>query len=402
MFAKLYLSVSFSLRMQLPDQSLLNPSLSEMAASRNMKSYNSAPIVAVAILIAVSCVAAAAQQAAAVAPAPRGMALEVMFFKGKILSYQRIGEWTWYEWLDRPADWKPKAGEVPVAAVRIATRHEDGVIKARVTVLRGRNHEAEDFVAEYSVSAEKKTIVRELLGLGVVPFEMQLVRAPVTVAEPPAVVNKTKSLQVSVEPFQSSLPTFSLRVLNNSSKPVACFIYYTAIDGARKLSGAHRNEAGGAVIRPGETFERPLRYPMKVSAVSTGEVPPALSNLVLNVTSVVFTDGTYEGDEHAAATYLAGNAGQKAQLRSFLDLIRSKEFANSETTVQAAISSVNVDTVLAEFVQKFPTLTPEQKSGLRDAVDFGKSLGVKLFRGASGEPAAVVIERLQARMDALP
>ncbi|MEO8574348.1 MAG: hypothetical protein ABI481_10295 [Pyrinomonadaceae bacterium] len=367
-----------------------------------MKSFKFARLIGIVALLAAACVSAFPQQSPSATPASKGIVLEVMFFKGKILSYQRIGEWTWYEWLDRPADWKPRPGEVPVAAVKIATRVEDGVIKARVTVLRGVNHETEDFVAEYTLSPEKKAIIRELSSLGVEPFELQLVRAPATVADPPAVVNKTKSLQVSVEPMQSSLPTFLARVLNNSPKPVLCFTYHTSIDGVRRLTGAPRDEAGAIVIKPGETFERPFRYPMKVSAVSTGEVPPALSGLVFNVTSVIFTDGTYEGDAHGAATYLAGNAGQKAQLRSFLEVIRSKEFTNSETEVQAAISSVNVDAVLAEFVQKFPTLTPEQRSSLREAVDYGKSRAVKLFRGASGEPVAILIERLQARIDALP
>jgi hypothetical protein len=330
------------------------------------------------------------------------MALEVTFFKGKILAYQRIGEWTWYEWFQRPADWQPRPGEVPVAAVKISTRLDDGSIKARVTVLRGKNHEKEDFVVEYTITPEKKTIIRELSDLGVEPFEVQLVRAPATVADPPAVVNKTKSLEVSVEPTQSSLPTFATRVLNNSSKPVACFTYHTSVDGARKLIGAPRNEEGGVLIKPGDTFQRSFRYPMKVSPVSTGEVPPALSNLVFNVTSVVFTDGTYEGDGIAAATYLAGIAGQKAQLRSFLDLVRSKEFSNSEAAVEAAISSVNVDTVTAEFVQKFPTLTAAEKAQMRDPIDFGKSVGVKFFRGAAGEPVAALAERLKNRIDALP
>jgi hypothetical protein len=39
--------------------------------------------------------------------------------------------------------------------------------------------------------------------------------------------------------------------------------------------------------------------------------------MVFNVTSVVFTDGTYEGDAYGAANYLAANAAEKAMLRAF-------------------------------------------------------------------------------------
>jgi len=359
-------------------------------------------LVVLAFMLGTLTFSTVAQQPAVNAPATRGIALEVMYAKGAILAYQRIGEWTWYEGFRRQAEWKPGPGVVPVAAVRIATRLEDGIVKARVTVLRGRNHETEDFVAEYLVSTEKPTVIRELADLGVEPFEIILVRAPATVADPPAIVNKTKSLEVSVEPTQSTIPTFSARVLNNSPKPVAAFSYYTFADGRRRLIGQPRNKEGGALIKPGDSYELKLRQAMKVSTVSNGEVPSVVPDMVFNVTSVVFTDGTYEGDAYGAANYLAGNAAEKAMLRRFLDLIRSKEFARSEEQVEAAIAAVSIDAITAEMVQKFPTLSADEKGYLRDAVDFGKSLGVKLFRTNSAEPTPALAERLQKRIDALP
>lgn len=373
-----------------------------------MNSFNFGRFIILTFLLASLSVAVFAQktpdpqQAPAVSAPARGVVVEVTYYTGRAFAYQRVGEWSWYAMFRRPADWKPRSGELPVAAVKITPRHEDGQVKARVTVLRGRNHEVEDFVADYVLTAEKKTAVRELSDLGVEPFELQLVRAPATVADLPAVVNHTKSLEVTVEPTQSSLPTFSARVLNNSPKPVATFFCHTSIDGVRKSSGAPRSEAGGPLIKPGEVFQKSFKYPIKPSTVSTGEVPGPQGNLVFTVTAVVFTDGTYEGDEFEAANYLAGNAGQKAQLRRFLDLIRSKEFTNSEPEIEAAILSVNVDAVTAEIAQKFPALTAEQKAQLRGVVDFGKSVGVKLFRSARAESLGALAERLQKQIDALP
>jgi len=286
--------------------------------------------------------------------------------------------------------------------VKISTRLEADVVKARVTVRRGINAEAEDFVAEYTVALEGVTIIRELSDFGVEPFELQLVRAPAAVADPPSVMNRTKSLQVSVEPRQSTIPMFMARVLNNSAKPVASFSFYTSVDGARKLIGAPRNEAGGALIKAGDTFERTFRYPMKMTVASTGEVPPAVPNLVFNVTSVVFMDGTYEGDSFSAANYLAGNAGEKAMLRRFLEMVRSKEFTNSPDEVDVAIRSVSVESVAAEFVQKFPPMTAGEKSQLVELVDFGKSHAVKLFRGTNGASNSVLAELIQKRIDSLP
>ena len=345
---------------------------------------------------------AATQKSTSATVVPRGVVLEVMYAKGSILAYQRVGEWTWYEGFRRMTDWRPRPGEVPVAAVKIIAKEQDGFIRARVTVLRGKNHESEDFVVNHTLWPDKKTVVQELAEFGVEPFEIQLVLAPATVPEPPTIVNKTSSLEVSVEPAQSSLPTFTARIVNNSAKPVASFSYFTSVEGRKRMSAQPNNEEGGALIKPGELFQRTFRYPMKTSTVSTGEVPPALPNVVLNVTAVVFTDGSYEGDQFAAANYLAVNAGERALLRRILDLVQSPEFMNSETEVLAAIASVNVDAVTADFAQKFPTLTPEQKTQVLDAVDFGKSRGVKLFRSAAGVPTATLVERIQKRIELLP
>jgi hypothetical protein len=343
-----------------------------------------------------------AQQSAVAPPVPKEVALEVTYFKGRILAYQRIGESTLYGAFQRPADWKPRPGEVPADAVNISTRLENGIIKARVTVQRGDHYVREDFVADYVVSPEGITVIRELSDFGIEPFEMQLVRAPAAVADPPAVVNKTKSLQVSVEPRQSTIPMFMARVLNNAAKPVANFSYYTSIDSSRKLIGSPRNEKGGALINPGDTFERTFRYAMQTPTVSTGEVPTVLPNLVFNVTSVVFTDGTYEGEASSAANYLGRNAGEKAMFHRFLEMVRSKEFANSPDEADAAIASVNVDIIAAELAQKFPALTTGEKSGLRGWVDAGKIFAVRIFRGTTSASNSVLAELLQKRIDSLP
>ena len=345
---------------------------------------------------------AATQKSTSATLAQRGVVLEVMYAKGSILAYQRVGEWTWYEGFRRITDWRPRPGEVPVAAVKITAKEQDGFIRVRVTVLRGKNHESEDFVVSHTLWPDKKTVVQELAELGVEPFEIQLVLAPATVPEPPVIVNTTKSLEVGVEPVQSTLPAFAARIVNNSAKPVASFTYFTSVDGKKRMSAQPSNEAGGALIRPGESFERIFRYPMKTSAVSTGEVPPALSNVVLNVTAVVFTDGSYEGDQFAAANYLAVNAGEKALLRRLLDLVQSREFTNSEPEVVGAIRSVSVEAVTTEFTQRFPTLAPEQKPQLLDAVDVGRSRGLKFFRRCSGEPPSALVERIQKRIELLP
>ena len=364
-----------------------------------MNTFKFERFVGIAVLLGAASIAGFAQNAAP--PVSRGVALEVTYFKGRILAYQRIGEGTWYELFQRPEDWKPREGELPVAAVRISPRYEDGVVKVRVSVLRGRNHETEDGVVQYTVSADQKTVVKELTAFGVVPFELQLVRAPTTVADPPTVVNKTKSIDVSVSPSESTLPTFKARFANNSSKPVVAWAYNTAVDGVRRRIASPRNEDGSPLMSPGESKEWTMLYPTKVSPVSTGEVPAALPGLVMNIQTVIFADGTYEGEPLPAANYLGLVAGQKTQLRAFLKLAQSKEFTNSPGDFNAAMNSVNVDSATTEIVQRF-TLNADQTKDMRVAFDVGRGSAVKFFHEASKEPVAVLVERLQKRIDGLP
>lgn len=365
-----------------------------------MKTFKFERLVCIAVLLLVGSVAGLAQQQTT-APVSRGVALEVTYFKGRILAYQRIGEWTWYELFQRPEDWKAREGELPVAAVRIGPRYEDGVVKVRVTVLRGRNHEKEDFVAEYTVSLEKKTVVDELTGVGVVPFELQLVRAPTTVADPPTVTNKTKSIDVSVSPSESTLPTFKARFQNNAAKAVVAMAYHTAVEGVRRRTASPRNDDGSPIIKAGESMEFTMLYPTKVSPVSSGEVPPAMPGLVMNIETVIFADGTYEGDPLPAANYFALVAGQKSQLRAFLKVAQSKEFTNSPGDFNAAMNSVNVDSVMAEIVQRF-TLNADQTKDARAAFDVGRGSAVKLFRNNQSEPVAALVQLIQKRIDGLP
>lgn len=320
----------------------------------------------------------------------RDQVLEVTYYKGRPFAYQRVGEWTWYELFPRASDWKPRAGELPVAAVKLYVRDEAGTVHVKVTVLRGRNHEIEDFVADYSVGTAK-IAVKELSGFGVVPFEISLVRAPATVASLPEITNLTKSLQVSVEPSVSSIPTFKARFVNTSAKPVTGFAYRTSLSGQTKISAMPQGRAGGVLIAPGDDYERTIRYPMKLITESTGEVPEALPGLQLNVLAVMFADGSYEGDAVQAVRFRGYKLGEKIQLSRLLELLHSKSAASSETfaakvdELPYTISTADVAPLLAEF----PGLPEGETENMRSAAEVSASDIEKAFRSTFGNGASI-------------
>ena len=136
-------------------------------------------------------------------------------------------------------------------------------------------------------------------------------------------INKTRSLQVSVAPDAGSLPTFQLKVINDSAKAVRAFTYETTADGRQRFLGMPNQREGGILIAPGGTHEEKVRVALDANTASTGEVPVAVNNVTIQISSVLFADGTYEGDIHQAARYRAMMLGERTQLKRILEILRT-------------------------------------------------------------------------------
>jgi hypothetical protein len=272
-------------------------------------------IAAVSLLILGSPVIALAQTP--------GYALEVTYFKGRPFAYQKLSNWSWYALFQRVPGWRGVVGETPVEAVKIAPRTEQGSVKIRVSVLKGKFLETEQQVGDYTITENVKFTIVDLSKFGVIPFEVSLVRAPATVAGLPALINKSRSLQVSVAPDSGSLPTFQLKLINDSAKAVRAFTYETTADGRPQLSAMPHRPEGGILIAPGGTYEEKVRIALDAKTTSTGEVSAAVNNVTVQITSVIFADATYEGDIYQAARYRAAMLGERTQLKRILEVLRS-------------------------------------------------------------------------------
>jgi hypothetical protein len=296
--------------------------------------------------------------------------LEVMWAKGRPFAYQRIGGWTWYDGFQRVSAAEQSASVRPVEAVKLYPREEAGAVKVKVTVLRGANLEFEDVVSEYTVGIEKVTI-GELAKFGVAPFEIGLVRAPATTAYIPKILNNTKSLVVSIEPIESNLPAYRIRVLNSSSKPVACFSYNTFLEGRRRYTGMPQQFDGTPLITPGSSYEKVFPYALATTTQSTGEVPQPIPGLQLNVLAVIFTDGTYEGDRLDAARFRGYKIGERIQLTRILAVLRSKS-AESWDTLAPSVDAISYKITISDIepvLKEFPGLPEGEAENIRSAAE---------------------------------
>lgn len=340
--------------------------------------------------------------------------LEVMYYKGSRLAYQRLNNFTIYGAFQMVEGWKPKPGEVRVEGVKIFPLQQPGPTIVRVKLIRGEHWEVEEVVGDYPVS-EKTTIAKDMASYGIVPFEMRLVRAPATVAELPTIKNSTKSLIVGVEPATSVLPSFTATVQNSSDKAVIGFTYFTSIGANKKFSGIAKDRMGGILIAPGAVYKRTFPYPTKAVTESTGDVPEAESGLQLNIPAVIFSDGSYEGDPAGALRLRGGKTGEKIQLTRILDLLRSPAAANAalfERKVNELSYKIELGDVKV-LATEFPGRSDEDWEWARSAAEVAANDINRSFQGNFGTASSIApemfadgvkaaIARCEGLLEALP
>lgn len=322
-------------------------------------------------------------------PVPNGLTLEIIRFKERPPYYIAVADaaakprGSWTPLFQKIPNWQPSADALPVKAVNIVSRIEGDAVKVNISVFTGHKfHEKEEFVADYLIRENERIVVKELSKFGIVPFEIAVVRVLPSVSVLPSVVNQTTSLQVaSIEPNYSTLPSYKIKLLNNSSKSVNAFAFETTADGQKRLSGMPRGFRGESLIEPGETYEEFVSNAFQPEKKSNGEIPATLPNQTFIISTVIFADGTYEGELQNAAQFLAFRLGDKLQLKRMIPLLQAaavNDFKTDKLSQQIANLSVEVDEpAFNEFLKNLPTFTDREKANLRISVEVSSNLAKK-------------------------
>ena len=315
-------------------------------------------------------------------PIQTGLLLEVVFLKGLAPAYQKV-PWAednpsgaWYARFDRTPGWQLPAGDLPIYAVRVVSSLQGDVVTVNVSILRGKFHDTEQPVGTYRPRENEKISIEELTRFGVEPFEIKVVRATPTVSAPPTIVYKTKSVEVvSIEPDISTLPIFRVTLHNLTGKNVCALEILVVEDGKTRIQSMPQGKYGEALIIAGGY--KVLREPIETSAElgPGGYAPSSAPDQQMIITSLVFEDGTYEGDVGPAATFRGFLVGRKTELKRSAELMESVLAASGNDPVDAPAKfraqleslSYEVDSVaFATLVKAFPTRSEES---LRHSVD---------------------------------
>lgn len=223
----------------------------------------------------------------------------------------------WTPIFDRVAGFQPEPGTPPVRAVNIASSAEGDAARVDVSVFVGvRSFDKEVQVGSYLLREGERAVVKELAAFGVEPFEIAAVRPNISAPPLPSVSTRTTSLEViGLEPTKSTIPAYKLSLRNLSSKNITA-LQVDVFEGSRlRLSGSPHGQQGLPLIPAGAVLETNVLGAKDTTMTRFGYEPASPPFQTIVVTTLVFEDGSYEGDPAPALRINARTAGERIQLK---------------------------------------------------------------------------------------
>jgi hypothetical protein len=302
-------------------------------------------------------------------PSATGLAVEVTYFEGRGPAYEPVrrtklprGEGSWFGLFGRVKEWQLPTGAQPVSAVRVVPYLDGDTVKVTVSVLRGEKFlDVEDIVGTYTVRENEGIAIDSLRDFGVEPFKLKLIRVAPQTPEVPTVLNKTRSLEVvGIEPIVATLPRYKLTLHNLSEKNVSAIRINTMRAGNLSLSGMPQGEEGKPLVEAGSFKELNEMMVTRAETTAAGYSPAAPRGQQIVLATLVFEDGSYEGDPEPAATYRGHTIGNRAELKRIVGLLEDALASSSSIEkVRTQLSNLSYDfdqSDMAVLASAFPEI----------------------------------------------
>jgi len=322
------------------------------------------------------------------ASAPTMLTLEITFFPGRKPAYQTVPGPTakpsgaWYGLFAQTKSWQPPAGAQPVEAVRVLSRVEADGARVIVSTLSGRKAlENEQQVGTYLIHETEKITIEELRRFGIEPFEIKLTRVnPTIVPVPPVILKGVDSIVVlNAMPKETTLPSFRVILRNQSSKNIIGLGVDVVADGRIQLSSRPRGIEGQLLIPAGKEYWLHVAAPDRAKPTPGGYEPNVPSGLEIQIKSVVFEDGTYEGEAETAIGVRGYRAGEKMELPKLIPLLDSALNSSNPNVIESLrelesqVSAVGSDAdpqTLQTLTSEFPQANGSAGRTIRETLEF--------------------------------
>jgi hypothetical protein len=308
------------------------------------------------------------------------LALEITFLKGQppilypVASQQAKQSGGYTTRFGRVNGWQMPEGALPVKAVQIISRLEGEIVRVQISVLSGRETiEREDPVTIVEFSESRQVTISELTKFGVEPIEIKLVKIVPRRTVLPQIVNQTESVLVSgIEVGTSTLPSYQLSLQNASTRDIVAMEATIVLSGKISNVMVRHGEEGAAIIHAGKQYQLTVSASYQVRP-SYGENPPDFSrDHDCVIKSVLFRDGTYEGDKISAARLRATIKAQQIHLPRVISLLQEAisskgDVISTKQRLRAGLAALQTEADESEIklvFDEFPGLTPNAKTVL--------------------------------------
>jgi hypothetical protein len=266
-----------------------------------------------------------------------------------------------------------------VSMVLVAVAFEGAAWKIKVSVRKGEFYDKGDQeVATYSAHENERVTIKEIEQLGVEPFDVSIVKVIQNDANRPAIRNNTKSIEVTNFEATSVPAPYRISLRNLSNKPVLALEVNSYTEGKKQLMIWPQGAWDRPLIEPGGGYEVGISSEAPGRMTDYGYEPAQTSSI--EVTTVVFEDGTYEGNPFLAAGIRGNMMGCKVQLGHALPLLKTALEATEGGRVGALLDmkeralalSEEVDASrLKELQDQFPSLDVNEKNILSNYIKWG-------------------------------
>jgi hypothetical protein len=326
-------------------------------------------------LILVTHTAAIAQQTAG----PGQLALEIHYFPNVppvnqiVATSAKAGGW--FARFPRVDGWVQPPNSLPVMAVDIRSLMvEDGGARVWVSVLLGKLHEEQKEVGTYLLHEGDVITVKELASVGVVPFQIKVVRLAPLVGPVPPFNSRAKSIElVSIQSNLSAMPTIQLVVRNVSAKSVHALELETLQDGSPQIVTMPQGKEGEPLIVPGGTLELTAKLATRSALGANGYIPELVPNQTIAITAAVFGDGSYEGNAERASAFIGYQKGRKTQLQRVADIFaQAQNEATDAARIKDKVAALGLEAdpaALADLSHQFPPQNRTERDRLKLAIE---------------------------------
>ena len=254
-----------------------------------------------------------------------------------------------------------------VSTVTVSARADDGLWQVGVFVGFGEFYDAgRQQVAAYTLRTNERVEVREVLGYGVNAFQVAVVKVLGEPGRAPRLSNRTQSLAVENLEARTLPEPYRLILSNRSDKEVLALQINTFKNYKFLELKWHAGERLRPLIKAGASYSIAMSSEDRSCAEPDGYRPRQSDRI--EISAVVFTDGSYEGTPGLAVLMKALALGHQQHLSRAMELLDSwsgrEDLTPAEITyyfksLAGGLEEIAEPYMLNELQTSFPELGPE-------------------------------------------